>query len=293
MLVSIVFLGKISEGISSRKGQSGFTLMELIIVIIIMGVMSVGIAGFIKLSTQTYLNVTERDELLANARFAVERLNREIRNAVPNSVRVNVDDVASPTKQCLEFVMINASTVYTELPVAPKDKADNLEVIPFLNNQGSAYNCSNGGCGEKIVVYPLTPADVYGDHDNDFSKVFTIKTYTAPVLTLTAGEVNFKEYSPTSRAFIFREPVSYCVESGVLNRYSGYSFNTVQVLPPDVKITNGILMANNLSFDEGDLPFIVEPASLQRNAVVQIKLNFTRDGEQVVFDNAIHITNIP
>ena len=52
-------------------------------------------------------------------------------------------------------------------------------------------------------------------------------------------------------------------------------------------------MANSLSFDENDLPFTVLPASLQRNAVVQIKLNFIRDDEQVVFDNAIHISNVP
>lgn len=278
-----------------RIRNSGFTLMELIIVIIIMGVMSLGIAGFIKLSTQTYLNVTERDELLANARFSVERLNREVRNAVPNSVRVATDDPTAATKQCLEFVMITASTVYTELSVAPKDKADKLNVIPFVNNQGNVYSCNNTDCGEKVVVYPLSPADVYSGHDDNLSKVFTIETYTAPELSLTAGEVNFKEYSPTSRAFIFKEPVSYCVESGELNRYSGYSFNTIQVLPPNVNITNGneSLMAKNLSFDANDLPFDVVPASLQRNAVVQIKLNFIRDGEQVIFDHAIHIKNIP
>ena len=98
------------------KKASGFTLMELIIVIIIMGVMSVGIAGFIKLSTQTYLNVTERDELLANARFAVERLNREVRNALPNSIRTD----NNVTTNCLEFVPIKTSTVYTQIAVAPE-----------------------------------------------------------------------------------------------------------------------------------------------------------------------------
>ncbi len=46
---------------NKNKRMNGLTLMELIIVIILLGVMAVGIAGFITLTTQTYLNVSERD----------------------------------------------------------------------------------------------------------------------------------------------------------------------------------------------------------------------------------------
>lgn len=69
-----IFCRYLFNKISKNKGckESGFTLLELIIVIILLGVMAVGITGFITLSTQTYLNVTERDELLASARFAVK-----------------------------------------------------------------------------------------------------------------------------------------------------------------------------------------------------------------------------
>ena len=125
--------------------------MELIIVMIIMGVMSVGIAGFIKLSTQTYLNVTERDELLANARFAVERLNREVRNALPNSMRTN--------GKCLEFVPIIASTVYTEIPVVPEPLANIIDVIPFKISDSVEYNCND--CGDFVMVYLLDDMEVY------------------------------------------------------------------------------------------------------------------------------------
>ncbi|MBL0689544.1 MAG: prepilin-type N-terminal cleavage/methylation domain-containing protein, partial [Pseudoalteromonas sp.] len=116
----------------------GFTLLELIIVIIILGVMSVGIAGFITLSTQTYLNVSERDELLANARFVTERLNREIRNAVPNSIRIN----SNSTTECLEFIPIKASTTYMDIPVIPELASKNISIIPFQDSEGNAYQCS-------------------------------------------------------------------------------------------------------------------------------------------------------
>lgn len=276
-----------------KHKNNGFTLMELIIVIIILGVMSVGIGGFITLSTQTYVNVTERDELTSSARFAIERLNREIRNAVPNSIRVAVDNSTNPTKQCLEFVPIVASTVYTKLAVIPDAPVNNLTVIPFLTLKNANYVCNS--CGDRVIVYPLSPEDVYQNHNDNISKVFTIASYLDPVINLTAGNVNFAEYSPTSRAFIFNEPVSYCVEHGVLNRYSSYNFNQNQELPPNSNILNGnySLMAQNVFFNKNNLPFTVLPASLQRNAVVQIKLNFTRDTETVIFDHAIHINNIP
>ncbi|AVV84022.1 MSHA biogenesis protein MshO [Shewanella putrefaciens] len=47
--------------------------------------------------------------MLSQSRFVVERMTRELRSAVPNSVRVNTDSL---TYQCIEFVPIQASTSY-------------------------------------------------------------------------------------------------------------------------------------------------------------------------------------
>lgn len=284
---------------TSRKNNAGFTLMELIIVIIIMGVMSVGIAGFIKLSTQTYLNVTERDELLANARFAVERLNREIRNALPNSMRVdNIIISGEVVGQCLEYVPIVTSTVYTEIAVAPESAANTLTVIPFKISATVDYACAD--CGDVVMVYPLDITEVYQDHNNTSGKGFEIANY--PATSISEIELKqtgtFAEESPTQRAYIVNSPISYCIDGTTekITRYANYGFTAAQELPPNIVTSPALkssLMAQNTSFNENDLPFSVTPPSLQRNAVVQIKLNFVRGLEEVVFDNAIHINNIP
>jgi len=281
---------------SINRKIKGFTLLELIIVIIILGVMSVGIAGFISLTTQTYLNVSERDKLLSSARFAVERLNREIRNAVPNSVRVKND----AARQCLEFVPIVASTIYTDIPVSPEPGRLDALVIPFqLNN--ADYSCP-AICQDKVVVYPLTSDDLYiQDLFSGTGKSFGLDVFAPPValdewtLPLSkpffSNTVTFEQDSPTNRLYIFKDPVSYCVDLGDLIRYEGHSFSATQILKPT---SSKALMAENLAtIDAGDLPFTIEPPTLQRNALVQIKLQFIRDGENIVFNNEIHLNNIP
>ena len=263
-----------------RIKNAGFTLMELIVVIIILGVMAVGIGGFIKLSTQTYLNVTERDELLANARFSVERLNREIRNAVPNSIR----EKRNGAMHCLEFVPILTSTVYTEIPVAPEPAVSTLNIIPFQLTIDADDDA-------VIIVYPLNNADVYEDHSDNTGKAFKIESYPAAGAEIELTQnVIFAEDSPTQRAYIFNSPISYCLSENELRRYSGDNLNALQQLPPFLQGSSS-LMAKQINFSNSS--FTIEEPSLQRNAVVQINLTFSRDGEQVTFDNAVHINNIP
>jgi len=287
----------VNKYMPSFKQSAGFTLMELIIVIILLGVMAVGITGFIKLTTQTYLNVSERDELISSARFVVERLNRELRNAVPNSIR----QTNTATEQCLEFTPIVASTVYTDIPVSPQN-SDTLEVIPFIDIDGNDYVCAN--CSDSIVVYPtnVLGQDIYNSNNN---RRYSLDSYSLPVapsqvatLTLEGAE-SFAAHSPTRRAYIINSPISYCViltgGEAKIERFSNYNLLQNQQSSNDLIALGASrsLMAESLAYSQGELPFTVVNATLQRNAVIQIKLIFTREGERVVFDNAVHVNNVP
>ncbi len=270
--------------------QRGFTLVELVLVIVLLGVISVGISGFIGLSTQTYLNVSDRDELISNARFIIERLNRELRNAVPNSVRVNSNN----TTQCLEFVPIATSTVYTNIPVAPEPANNQITVIPFkAEDEVSDYRCNN--CSDLVIVYPSDTASIYANHNDTTGKVFNLADFTPPAsltnewtLTIANGAVLFDQESPTQRLYIANEQISYCVFANKMYRYSN-NIGGFQALPP---LSGGVLMAEHLAgFDFANLPFTILPATLQRNALVQVKLQFIRNNESITFENEIQIKN--
>jgi len=199
-----------------KRKVKAFTLIELVLVMVILGVMSVGIAGFISMSSQVFVNVSERDEILSNARFVIERMNREVRNAVPNSTRI----LTTSSFQCIEFMPIKGSAFYTEIPVAPEPISKNFTVIDFVDRLGNSYQCPAGSCNDYVSVYPIDSSDIYVANLVSGVRTYPMSEYAPPVLPLVEGTVTiaspvlgavFGAESPTSRAYFFDSPISYCV----------------------------------------------------------------------------------
>ncbi|WP_159459886.1 MULTISPECIES: PilW family protein [Colwellia] len=244
-----------------RKKSPGFSLIELIVVIVILGVLATAISSFIKFATQIYSETTARDQLVSSARFAIERLNRDIRNALPNSLRL------TNSEQCLEFTPIIESTIYTDIPVAPEVAKNKISVIRFDKTFKSTWS---------VIVYPLTPNDVYPVAPSNSDKVHAVasidETGDEWVITLVA-EVLFSEDSPTQRLYFINESetVEYCLQNNSLLR-------------------NGILMAEDIY---NTSPFEILAATLQRNAMVQMHFRFEKNNETVTFNNEIQVLNVP
>jgi len=277
-----------------NKVNKGFTLMELVLVIVILSIMSVGISGFITLSTKTYLNATNRDELIGNARFVIERLSRELRNAVPNSIRTN--SWAGDRLQCIQFTPISASTVYTDIPVKPEPASKELSVIPFEDVSGNPYQCdSASGCTDLVTVYPINSDEIYDDHTNEDGKIFRIDNIDSSstpwkINILNSQNIHFNEDSPTKRLYITNEQVSYCVYPGLIIRFRDDITEGSQTIPGSTRFYMAGYVIDDIS---GHLPFNYQPATLKRNAVVQIHLEFTKEDESYVFDHEVHINNVP
>ncbi len=271
-----------------RKSVQGFTLMELILVIIILGIMAVGISGFITLSTQTYVNATNRDEVIGNARFVVERFSRELRNAVPNSIRIFSK---GGTNNCIQFSPIITSTIYTDIPVAPEPATTVLSVIPFNDEHGQLYQCNNAtGCNHLVTVYPLDNDDIYATASGKTFPIDNADIGAAPLVINLANSITFTEDSPTQRLYIMNKQVSYCVESGFIIRYS----DNIAESP-----TISAAAQTAKAYMAGDLvavsppPFTYDEPTLQRNGVVQIHWDFIRADEHYVFDHEVQIKNVP
>lgn len=272
----------------------GFTLVELVITMVVLGILAVGVSSYIGLGSRMYADASEREQVLGQSRFVAERIVRELRNAVPGSVRIGE---VTGVLHCLEFVMPMASGIYSELPLAP-DSGTDLTLHLF--------NWNNALLAQPLVVYAQTNADIYGSSAARATLNATV-TNSAQITSPQNGATvklqlnsahSFTYGSPERRFYILQQPVSYCLQQGQIYRYSGYGFNANQPLPP---AGNGVLMAdgvqNNLVASPGNAvqyPFRSVQAVLTRNAVVNLYLNFgSVTTDDMFFNYEVHLANVP
>jgi len=243
------------------KDSFGFTLIEMIVVIIILGVLAAAISSFITLSTQIYREATGREQLVSSARFAIERLNRDVRNSLPNSLKLT----SSP--DCLEFTPIIESTTYTNIPVAPESAENYISVIRFNEPLKDTW---------RAIVYPLNSNDVYASTSGKVHDVEHIVDDTLDEWDIVINNgvaTHFTEDSPTRRVYFIDESerVKYCLQGNSLLR-------------------NDVLIAEDIG---NTSPFEIEPATLQRNAMVKVHFRFEKNSEKATFTNEIQVLNVP
>ncbi len=253
----------------------GFTLVELITVIMILGILSIGTVKFITDSSQGFFSTMGRAALAGDARFVAQRLAREVRDALPNSVRVSGG--------CLEFVPTVGASTYTTLPVA--NVASSFLSVPVDPLPVPANS--------RVAVFP--DLDVYTLASP--GEVSPAVTVSAPdgnneVTVTFASDHRFVTTSPGNRYFFVGSPVSYCVDGAQLFRYNGYGFQSTQLtaaglpsaLPGRAMVAKDVDTLN---------PFTFNDATLTRNAVLEIDLNFVRDGDEVRIEHAVQVRNVP
>ncbi|WP_218309328.1 PulJ/GspJ family protein [Alteromonas antoniana] len=276
----------------------GFTLVELITVIVILGVVGIGIASFVRGTMQIYLDVNTREALLTESRFAIERMTRELRRAVPNSIRIRGDS----TQHCIEFVPSQFSTIYTELPVQPSTETTVSLVFPY-DIDGNVFDIDST---DFAIVYPRRSEDVY-DLSRNKRKIITscsddgdgdcsTRDDSDDIIQIEVDDA-FAERSPASRLYFADGSVSFCVLSGVLVRFENdieisQAVGSLATARLATDVVN-VLSSNPVVAPQQDDPFTYFAATLQRNAVVQLRLRFARDGEQVEWHQEVHIANVP
>ncbi len=259
-----------------RRNQCGFTLIELILVILVLAIVSTGIVTFIRYGVQTYQDVAGRDKQISDSRFVIERITRELRNALPNSVRV------TNSGDCVEFIPILASSSYVDIPVLP-DAASNTATIVVSSESFDPEDT-------KLVVYPLDASEVYVDGTQTAGKVFNVSSYSLPtdnVITVTLDNtVLFSDDSPNQRYFIVRDNVAYCWDTnGDIKRYDNVSN------PPS---GTGILMAENvIKQNASSQIFTYQNDTLIRNAIVLMDFTFQYNDERLRLVNEVNIANVP
>ena len=260
--------------------QQGFTIVELVAVIVVLGVMAVSTTQFIRQGVEVYVDTARRDNLQQQSRFAIERLSRELANALPGSVRINSDS----TTQCVEYVPIVAATTYLNT-ITGVGAIGGVDVIDV----GYAYSS-----GDSLAIYTLDNARVYGAVSNVIALTGDAAGPIANTRSLSFSPASFDEESPSRRAYIVSMPVSFCAQNNSLTRHTGYGFNLTQPLLPG----NSVPIAEHLRIDDGGAYTVFDyvPDSLQRAAIINMDFRFfdsSESDEWLRFLREVSLRNTP
>ena len=277
-----------------EKQKRGFTLVELLLVIVIIGILAVASFSFISAGFNIYSQGVKRQEAVAQSRFILTRLSKELRHATPNSLRLNCDNAsigACSTQQCLEFTPFLSATHYTNyLPtVAPF----NISAVDFELN-----NLTQPQTGSWATIYPLNSPDIYDESNNKRLQVSAFNSSATSAIDEWQFSKAFAQESPSKRLYLLDQPVSFCVEGNSLYRYSNYGFTTSQLDAASLQVSSGVkrdLMSNYISNDlTSSAFFILSEVTLQRSGVVNVfaQMGFN-DTEQISISHEVYVPNVP
>jgi MSHA biogenesis protein MshO len=255
--------------------QSGYTLIELIMVIVLLSIVATVSVRFVGLSTQGALDTSTRQLRALQSVVISEQLTRELREAFPLSVRTS--------GSCIEWLPLEAGTNYLRRTRGPD--FDEIEIAAF------AQPPSTGDTRAVIYGYGTSTGDLYTASDPGpvSSTISAIDNTGSPATITLSSSHRFNTSSPARRLFVVGEPVSVCQSGRFLYRYSGYSPSDTQPQPPSG--TPEVLAASLT----GTVDFRVMPATLQRAAVVQFTFELeSPDGEETTtVSQEVQIRNVP
>ncbi|MDT3737859.1 MAG: prepilin-type N-terminal cleavage/methylation domain-containing protein [Denitratisoma sp.] len=284
---------------SDRRGQAGFTLVEMIVAITITAILSGIVVLFIKVPLDSYFDVSRRAELTDAADLAVRRIAREVQGALPNSVRVST--VAGVTY--LEFLAVRTGGRYREQPAGtcPGGNSDELEIglsDTCFRTLGDIAEIGQIVAGsDSLVVYNLGAGHADADAYVGANRVpVATATDGAGSETFTFAAKTFPLASPSRRFFVVSGPVTYACDptagNQVLRRHWGYAIAAAQPTPPaggaTALLASGVT-ACNIAYSEG---------AGSRNGVVSVNLTLTRtdaggNAENVTLYAQAHVVNSP
>lgn len=269
------------------RPQKGFTLIELIIVIVLLAIVAGFSFQFVGIGAQMFATGAERLQTLEKSRFAIERITREVRSAVPNSARVTEENGAL----CLEFVPVKAVGTYYDAPIRP-DSAAEMTFITFAGGMNWRLDGT-----ERIFIYATRPNFIYSDNPQRYANLsgsYPASGSTTDFENKLPLEPNsqFSKESPLQRAYIGAQPVSFCLLNRTLYRVTNYGW----IQQPQPVPFAGFNEANVIATDieQSSAAFTVEANNQQSNNIITVQLQFGDNAEeQIFYYREVHIPNAP
>jgi MSHA biogenesis protein MshO len=275
------------------SSSAGFTLIELVVTIVIIGILSALGGMFISQQVGGYVDLERRTELVDQAETSLRRMQRDVRAALPNSVRTFDDGKGIELLHVVDGGRYRDSAGATGDDILDFTKADSsFEVLGGLQHSDEVES------GFRVVVYNLTADesdDIANAYSDDNAGIINdggiIDDDPTNIINLDPAK-EFPLSSPYQRFFIVDEAVSYRIVDTELRRYSGYTIDNTP--GPDIG-EFGDLVAEHLV--SADSSFSYESGNASRSGLVTIQLaledTVRAEGERITLLHQVHVDNAP
>ncbi len=264
--------------ISEPARAAGFSLVELVIVMAVTAIVGAMVAVFLRAPLESYVAQDRRARLADAADTALRRMGRDIRLALPNSVRV----IEAGGVTYLEFLATRTGGRYRA--EGGGDVLDFTAADSSFDVLGPAIDLRSG---DFIAVYNLgiPGADAWAGE--------TLATFTGASGSATNIAMAAKLFplaSPGKRFHVVEGAVSYVCNPAArtLTRYWGYAVAAAQ--PTSfAAATPSALLADGVSACR----ITYEPGVTERGGLVSIALTLARDNESARLYAATQVVNQP
>lgn len=277
-----------------RPGQLGFTLVELVLVIALAGVVAVMISAVLSRPLQGFVDQCRRAELTDQAATALNRMAREIRAAVPNSVRESANG--------LDFLPMHEVGRYQgglDAHGALQDPPT-CDTTPCHISMDTKLDATRVAESRWLVIYnigaesggiPVAGQNLWAYQDAGVvtppGARFELDVTGSPqrLAVKDAADFRFAFASPQRRLFLAREAVRYRCDlaTGVLWREI---FDTLDLTKPHATrapLADGVSSCN----------FTYQPGTHARQSLVTLRLSLSKGGETISLVQQVHVDNAP
>lgn len=245
-------------------------------VIVIAGVLATMSVGFITKPMEGYVDLARRAELVDSAEMSMRQMAREIRRALPNSVRI-IDGGNG-----IEVINTVAGGRYRALPQddGTGDPLDFTVADASFEIIGNSLPTSI--TNERLVIYNLgvAGADAYNEDDVITPGSTSISIAGTPqIVSLNPGH-QFPYTSPRQRIFMVDGIVRFHCGGSSLSRYT-YAIGGA--VGAGVPVTGNIESCN----------FVYTDGTASRSALVTIRMTLEDGGERITLLHQVHVDNVP
>lgn len=153
-----------------KQNQSGFTLVEVIVVLVILGIVAAGLSGAIIYGAQHFIFAREANQLSQKAQLALARIKREM-------VDVKSVNAAGPTS--IQYTLFTGG----EYQIALSGTAVNMQgITPAIAAQPLVNGLAANNGGQNLFTYRKSDGSAWttADSINDLAQIQAIIVLAMP-----------------------------------------------------------------------------------------------------------------